>query len=81
VSWVLHYFRDIDADLRRFYGTTWHRLECEVSGPHFFALIHRLLFYGGAVTAAARMLADSDSTTGIDLLDPSLSDLIEISRV
>lgn len=49
--WVLDHLDDLDADFLACYGIDLH--DCDLAGPRFFALAHRVLAFGGVMSARA----------------------------
>lgn len=49
VAWVLSHWDDLDADFLAIYGIDLE--DCDLSGPRYFALAHRLSAYTGVMQA------------------------------
>jgi hypothetical protein len=58
---------DIDADARRFYGTTLDEMFETLDGPTFFGLTYRLSAYDGAVTKRLQQLSPQEEVEEVEL--------------
>jgi hypothetical protein len=58
-AWVLGYQEDLDADFLAIYGIDLG--DCDLSGPRYFALAHRLTAYTGVMAARAEEEREQDS--------------------
>jgi hypothetical protein len=78
LAWIRHYTLDIDADFRRFYGTTWNEALDEMTGPEFFGLAIRLVHYGGVITHLVQAeVGDEQPMATLDPRDPFFAGIIE----
>lgn len=68
----------MQADLLRFYGMTLEEATETMSGPEFFELTIRLMYYGGALSTLAEREADpQDEREEVSLDHESLAGIVD----